>query len=322
MNIFKSLSQGNGQISETNITSFLSYLLNTSNELSNSFLLLFFDLMDRNSPGEKIYDLLGLNHGTLREKIIHFTNNYVVSATPEFPIRVDLTKQIADILVRVSAKRDETDVCYILIENKIKKASANPSQVSKQFEYFTNSAEYEQDVPVFSVLITTDSPAFSAMYKNALAANPDSVWLRWTSHTERDNSVEASLRQLIRHEMVAEITPINLNTQFIIKSFMDYIATEFSQKGTGVKNYSFNGFDEVASASFTLNGENYVLKRFGNNMVRVFNEDDEVLDTPVKPLLREVNDAYGFNIDLYHSTGIAKNTQIFGREIINALNNN
>lgn len=42
MNIFKSLSQGNGTISETNITSFLSYLLNSTNELDNSFLVLFF----------------------------------------------------------------------------------------------------------------------------------------------------------------------------------------------------------------------------------------------------------------------------------------
>ena len=48
MNIFKSLSQGNGSISETNITSFLSYLLNSTNELDNSFILLFLELIDKN----------------------------------------------------------------------------------------------------------------------------------------------------------------------------------------------------------------------------------------------------------------------------------
>lgn len=226
MNIFKSLSQGNGRISETNITSFLSYLLNTSKELNNSFLLLFFQLMDNNSAGSKIGDLLNLKQPTLRERIIYFTNNYVVSAIPEFAIKYDQSEQIADVLVRISSKRDESDVCYIVIENKIKKASASTWQVSKQYDYFVNSADYEQNVPVFSMLITTDSAAFSAMHANAVAVNPNSIWLKWTNHIERENSVESTLRYLIKHEMDAEISPINLNTQFIIKSFIDYIATE------------------------------------------------------------------------------------------------
>ncbi|MDR1055835.1 MAG: hypothetical protein LBL90_08455 [Prevotellaceae bacterium] len=36
MNIFKALLVGNGKISETNITSFISYLFDMTNELKNS----------------------------------------------------------------------------------------------------------------------------------------------------------------------------------------------------------------------------------------------------------------------------------------------
>lgn len=58
MNIFKVLSEGNGKISETNITSFLSYLLNSKNELDNAFLLLFFELIDNNLEEKEIESLL------------------------------------------------------------------------------------------------------------------------------------------------------------------------------------------------------------------------------------------------------------------------
>lgn len=57
-------------------------------------------------------------------------------------------------------------------------------------------------------------------------------------------------------------------------------------------------------------------------MIRLFDKNDELLEIDVKPILKNINHEYGFNIDLYHSTGKAKNTQILGREIITKLNNN
>ena len=60
MNVFKTLSQGNGRISETNITSFLSYLLDSNNELRNSFFYLFIQLIDSHIVENKVSDLLNL----------------------------------------------------------------------------------------------------------------------------------------------------------------------------------------------------------------------------------------------------------------------
>ena len=55
-------------------------------------------------------------------------------------------------------------------------------------------------------------------------------------------------------------------------------------------------------------------------MIRLFDEEDNLKEVEVKPILRDLNQALGLDIELYHSTGKAKNTQIFGREIINKIN--
>lgn len=317
MNIFKSLSQGNGKISETNITSFLSYLLNSSNELNNSFLILFFELIDRNLPAAKMLKLLNLNQTTLRDRVLEFSKNYAVMAEPEYP--VCNRKQIIDIFLKITTKREE-DVAYVLIENKIKREAINPAQVLKQYEYFIKSEDFNKDIPIFSIVLTTDNEKFSEMHANAISGNGDAAWLKWTNHKDIDNSVEAVLRQLIRYEHDAEIHPINPNTQFIIKSFVDYLMTDFAYRESGSRNFSFNGFEVVATATANLNGTHYIIKKFENNMIRLFDRDDNLLDVDVKPILRGINKEYKLDVPLEFPGGRNKNTQHLGKDIIIELN--
>jgi hypothetical protein len=319
MNIFKSLSQGNGKISETNITSFFSYLLNSTNELDNSFLLLFFGLIDEELKENKIGDLLNLKQKRFREQVIYFSKNYSVIAEPEYSLKKDDSKQVLDIFLKITSKKDETDIACILIENKINKGASNKIQISKQYEFFIQSDEF-QSLPTYSLLLTNDNAAFSIMFNAGLLANPKTVWLKWTNHIEIEKSIEAILRKLILLEQRAEIQPINPNTQFILKSFIDYIVTEFSYRESGQKNFNFNGSEEVETSKAIINNKTYILKRFENKMIRVFGEEDNVLDIEVRPLLKEINRKYNLGIDLNHSTGTEKNTQVFGREIISELN--
>ncbi len=321
MNIFKSLSQGHGTISETNITSFLSYLLNSANELENSFLILFFDLIDSNSPEQKIVDLLYLNQKTLRERILNFSKKYSVTAIPEYVVKKGDSRQIIDVFLKISNKKEETDIAYILIENKIKISASKKEQVSKQFEYFIETEEYQKGLPVYSLLVTSDFDTFVSMHKSAQLVNSNSAWLKWTNRNDKENSIEFVLRKLVILEQQAEIQPINPNTQFILKSFVDYIVTEFSNSSSGQRNYNFNGSDEVEMAQVTIDSELYILRRFENKMIRVFDKNDEVLSIEVRPLLRQINNEYDLQVDTHHITGTPKNTQVFGREVINALNN-
>lgn len=322
MNIFKALSEGNGRISETNITSFMNYLLDSTNEMNNSFFVLFAKLIDSQLEKNKLSDLLKINQNTIREQILNFSNNYIVSSEPEYSIRKsDGSKQIPDILLRINSKLTEEDIAYLIIENKINKSAIKKGQIEKQFDYFSMSEDYEKGKPIFSILITPDEKIFEKLYNHATEKNVKTLWLKWINHSETNRSIEAILRQLIKHEQNAEIEPIDPNTQFIIKSFIDYIATEFSVKTNGKKNFSYKGFDEIGIAQVIVNNEKFCIKRFSNNMIRLFDEEDNLLDIEVKPILREIDKIYNLGIEPNHSTGKAKNTQIFGCEVINRLKN-
>lgn len=321
MNIFKALSEGNGRISETNITSFVSYLLDSANELKNSFFVLFAHLIDSEITENKVCNLLNIHQKSIREQILYFSNRYVVSSEPEYLMqKLDGTKQIPDILLRITSKPTGEDVAFIIIENKISKTAIKRGQLEKQFDYFKSSDDYDESKPFYSVLITPDENVFEQLYKSAVEKNVNTTWLKWINHNDNKKSIEAILRQLIKYEHNAEIEPIDPNTQFIIKSFVDYIATEFSKKEYGKKNFSFNGFDVVGEAYASIENEKYLIKRFSNNMIRLFDKDENLLNTEVKPVLRKINETYNLGIDLYHGTGKTKNTQILGREIINELN--
>jgi hypothetical protein len=323
MNIFKALSEGNGRISETNITSFMNYLMDSSNELKNSFFILFAQLIDAHLEKHKILDEFQINQKSIREQIRSFTNNYNVTSEPEYSIKdVDGNVQIPDILLRINCKRTDEDLAYIIIENKISKSAIKNGQLEKQYDFFTRSEDYDESKAVYSVLISPDEKVFEKQYSSASENNNRTLWLKWVNHSDSDSSIEAILRQLIKYEHNAEIEPIDPNTQFIIKSFVDYLATEFSLKENNRKNYNFKGFEVVELAQASVEGIDYTIKRFSNNMIRLFDENDELMEIDVKPILRIINSEYHLGIDLHHSTGKAKNTQILGREIINKLNEN
>jgi hypothetical protein len=320
MNIFKALSEGNGRISETNITSFLNYLLDNSNELNNSFFVLFMELIDSQLSENKLCDLLEINQKNIREKIRNFSTKYIVNSEPEYSITNNKgTRQVPDILTRISSKSTEEDIAFLIIENKISKNAITKGQVEKQYDFFTKSEDYIDGIPVYSILITPDEKVFEKTYKPAIDKNIRTLWLKWVNHTESEWSIEAISRILIKNEQNAEIQPIDPNTQFIIKSFIDYLATEFSLKEIGKKNTSYLGFDLIGSIEVEVENKKFIIKRFSNNMIRLFDEDDNLLEIDVKPILRKINENYNLGIELFHSTGKAKNTQILGREIINKI---
>jgi len=321
VNIFKALSEGNGKISETNITSFLNYLLDSTNELNNSFFILFGKLIDENLQSTLIEDELKLDNTSIRNQIITFSESYVVSCEPEYAILSNNgSKVIPDILLKVSNKQSNEDVLYCIIENKIKKGAISKNQIGKQFRFFTESEEFTENIPIVSVYITPDEIVFESEFRKGKEENPNTVWLKWVNFTKQNNSIESVLKKLIKQEQNAEIQPIDLNTKFIIKSFIDYISSEFRKKSSGYKNFSYKGFDVVSTAKTDNENQTVQIRRYSNNMIRLFDSDDEPMNVQVKPILRAINENHNLGIELYHSTGKSKNTQILGREIINKLN--
>lgn len=82
----------------------------------------------------------------------------------------------------------------------------------------------------------------------------------------------------------------------------------------------FEGKRVVEQASFKMNNEQYQLKRFACNSIRIFNSDDEIVQKTVKPVLRKINDEYELKIELRFDSGHLKNTRTLGMEVIRALN--
>ncbi len=320
MNIFKALSEGNGRISETNITSFLSYLLDSSNELSNAFFVLFINLIDKSIQQDKLSDLLKINKNSLREQISSFSQNYSVNSEPEYSIKnKNGTRQIPDILLRISNKEGE-DLAYLIIENKINKGAKKNKQLRKQYQYFQQSEDFDKSKPTYSLLISPDEKTFETMISESIESNDKTVWLKWTNNKDTKHSIESTLRELVIAEHNAEIEPIDPNTQYIIKSFIDYLSSNFSKTGISTIKSDFKGFNVTDIASVKLDNTTYYIKRFPSKSILIFNKDDELVEGSVKPFLRKINNSLNLGVDLLHSTGANKNTRVLGRDIINRLN--
>lgn len=317
MNIFKALSQGDGSINETNITSFLSYILNETNEFSASFLLLFLEEIGRTIDGFNINDILNFTGNNYRQKTVNFKEKYTYSAIPEYRLKSNSETQYVDILLTISEKFTEKDCCYILIENKIKKSALKKDQCSEQFRLFNQIEDFQENTPVFSILITPDIDSFESMMEDVKQVNPLSLRIKWES--EKETSLIDLFKQLIKLENNSDVSPIDINTQYIIKSFIDYISTELSIKEK-TYNFSFAGAQVVEESKFKLNGLEFLLKRFDNKMIRIFDINNEVTDQTVKPILREIISEYSLDVELERKPGIRKNTQLLGRDVIKALN--
>lgn len=316
MNIFKALSQGDGSINETNVTSFLSYILNETNEFSSSLMILLLELIEKEMD-TNINDILNITEENYRQKINNFTNKYKYTAEPECRLQGNKLIQYVDILVTISEKTNDNVCCYILIENKIKKSSVNQQQCLEQYLAFKGDEDFQENVPIFSVLISPNHESFKVMIENVKKENKISVWLKWESKT--GVSMVNLFVKLIKLENNSEISPIENNAQFIIKSFIDYISTELTIKEKTM-NYSVTGFKIVEQASYQLNNNNFSLKRYDNNMIRNYDENGSLIKEQVKPVLREIIKKYNLNVNLERKPGELKTVQTLGRDVIRELN--
>jgi len=318
MNIFKALSQGDGSINETNVTSFLSFVFNETNDFSAALLLLFIEHIENQSTNIDFKNYIEISGKNYRQRINSFTEKYTYSAIPEYRLKNKNKTQDVDILITISERISEIDCCYFLIENKIKKSALKENQCLEQYQVFKTIEDFQENVPVFSILISPNYETFSTVIEKVIKENPLSVWLKWES--ENRNSVVDIFKQLIKLESNSDIPPININTQYIIKSFIDYISTELSIKEKTI-NYSVAGSQVVEQTEFELNNKKYFLKRFDNKMIRIFDLNNEMINESVKPILREIIKKYKLNVDLERAPGKRKNTQMLGRDVIREMNN-
>lgn len=316
MNIFKTLSLESANIREVNITSFFSYLLNKPKDLDVLFPILFFEYISELHSKNILTEYLNIKSKTIREKIISFNKNFNISVESEYALYRESKKQILDIFLKVSKLENEEDILYILIENKIKKTAKKDQQPADQFRFFLESEDINKSAPIISVLITIDDDGFTSVMDNLRSINSNSVWLKWTNSVRQEQSVEFYLKRILEYEKIADIQPLDFTTQFILKSFIDYISSEYSKKESFEKNLSINGAEVIENLLLDIDGYEFRLKRYSDNKIRLVDEKGEFYDGDIKPKLRRINEIYGLKVDLLNSNRNRKNTQQLGKDII------
>lgn len=300
MNIFNALSQGYGSITETNFTSFLCYLLTDRNECKNYVFIEFLRIIEKQLNELILKDLFKINSNNIRETSNSFNNYFQYSVEPEKTFADIRT----DIFIRVYDKANsEKDLLYIIIEAKIAKSSVRELQLNEQVNKFKETDEYSKSAKIIPILLSPNDEYFKKCFNEI---NEKICWLNWSSS---ENSIVNLLRILIEYETYAKIEPIDFSTNFLIKSFIDFIEQSFS-KSTNL-NYSVAGISEKEKIEFELDGNKYILRRFQNNMIRIYDTNENIQNMEVKSILKKINTQYNLNVSLGK-----KNTRILGRDII------
>jgi len=319
MNLFKALSNGHGKISETNITSFLSYLLNQTSELGVTFAALLLKRLD-DDLDNWISQTLNLTGLTLREFVGVLERDYFISADPEVAVIGNGSKQIVDIILTISDPKSQKDLIYILIENKVNSGAKNPPQCAKQYLTFKASEDFENTANVVSLLVTNDDKAFQSTFENVRKVNDKSAWLKWIGKEEdAAPSIYELIQDLLHKEHIGALPPISLETKGILRQFNDFLWSEFYPQSKTKRQVTINGIDQIEQVEVSINGRIEVLARYANQSIRFLDQKNEVISQPVKPKLIHLIENLGLNVDLHLSTGYPKNTRTLGKDAIAAI---
>lgn len=318
MNIFTVLSQGKGRLNEENLSAMLGYLLMPSEThgLGDTFLRPFLNCLAAACGDSKRFDDV-LNAGK-RLRCELFLEN---------PYDVDGQRRVVDIELRMSLRAAESEAAdielhRIAIENKVKAQAADAEQLKEEFLGILQDLDNDDSVAVTMVFLTppAESIRFQSEYDtlDAKTLGPHrKAWLRWAGKSDDRSNVVALLRLLLVAEADAQISPLAEYLRHTLKAFIRHI--QESPAGTfGRLHETVNPGEIVQVIGAKLGNTVYQLERHESMAIRVLNLASREYEV-AKPILRQINTELKLGVDLNARNGVAKNTRILGRDVINAL---
>ena len=221
MNIFKILSSGDGSIKEPSISAFLGYLLDPKQEHGLKDGLL-----------KALIDPLVLE-GEINELIISRQDLDVFNLTNEsaFTANIELEKKVTtkysesrfiDIVVKINDKNNNI-IFIVCIENKIRDKSVTAGQLDDQLDGIKNA---NPEAKIGYIYLTPDSEKCKKEYKGFIEVNQDipAKHVFWKGHNE---SIYELLVDMLSQESKGSIEPIFEYSKYTIKSFLNFINTNF-----------------------------------------------------------------------------------------------
>jgi|LWDU01.1.fsa_nt_gi hypothetical protein len=223
MNIFKILSSGNGSIKEPNISSFLGYLLDPGQEhgLKDGFLKTLIDPLILESGVESLI----ISRDSV---VVNLTNESAYTANVILEAKVELQTskyRFIDIVVEILNKEKEV-IFLVCIENKIRGGSVTEGQLNEQLEGIKTKDKYK-GVGIGYIYLTPDSSGkCKEEYKSFVEKNKDipAKHVFWKGH---DDSIYNLLVEMLKQESIGKIEPIFEYSKYTIKSFLNFIDTNF-----------------------------------------------------------------------------------------------
>jgi hypothetical protein len=245
MNVFKILASCNGNISETNISAMLVYLLNPSNDhgLGDKFL-------------EKIVGKLKneelKNNKKLQSYLIN-SSGYRIEIIDEFPVDVggtdsDKSTRYIDIVIEFyNEESKDIPEFAIAIENKIRQDSISDiNQISDEIAGLKENYGDDENVELHCILICpqNDKKVEKSLCKISGYNNTCILW------KEGDDSIIEILNEILNEEAQGAIDPLSTETKYIVKSFIAFVINDFKSKEQSprekkIKEYLFDIYTKL-----------------------------------------------------------------------------
>lgn len=260
MNVFKILTRGDGNINEPSVTAFLGYILNPKEEhnIGREFLNLF------------INNLVTDEENYFNDIIELSSFNIDVSIERKYTLNSESTRDI-DIVVEIKKIDDEKNkiIHVIAIENKINDKSTTKGQLEDQYDvlkfFYT-----DENTKISQVYLTPNEKnsieSFNTYKENTLDENIFSKQVFWKSESK---DVVSLLQQLIKLENEAKIEPINEYMKHTLKSFVNFIETDFKSKKPKPKINS----QEISEVEYFGIHDSENLKKLHDEIVELYHPD-------------------------------------------------
>lgn len=240
MNIFKVLSSNDGTINEPNVSSFLAYLLDpTENHgLGSVFLELFLKRLVQLHP-ENYKDIMYI--GDVRDLSRNSNIEVRVEAEVKLPILDDGIKRKTrdiDILIELFDKTTPQKLLHVFaIENKINEGAIVKGNRQLNDEVVGLLNYYENDRTAISFIYLTPSYSSRALeefeqlqhFINEQKYAIPAYHITWGIEKAEENNTAIStlIAQLLQEEAIGKIEPMYDYTKHTLKSFVSFIYSSF-----------------------------------------------------------------------------------------------
>lgn len=324
MNIFTALSQGKGRLNEENLSAMLAFLLTPTQThgLGDVFLRRFLITVAKACDEfQRFEEMLAIAKPLQAEVFL------------EVPYSCGNKRRIIDIELQLytrvfnpnSSEMEMVEVHRLAIENKVKPQAADAEQFKEEFLGILQDIGEEDKVQVTMIFLTPPGahPKLVEEYQmlNEQTLNRHKkVWLHWADEDKSDEHIVALIRELLKSEAEAEISPVSEYLRHTLKAFVRHILESpagTSSKVDLVRKSSETG-EIVEVVAVAISDGMYQIERYESSTVRVFNVDTQEYEV-ARPILRQINVEKNLGIDLNLPSGLAKNTRILGREVMKAL---